>query len=174
MQNRCSISEPTSRLMRKALPSDADRIAEIYNYYIENTVITFEKNLIDGEEIKQRISNVIYKGFPYIVYEEQGTVIGYAYLDNWRSRAAYNITLETSIYLDHLSTNKGFGRTLYAELIRQAQTLDIHSLIGVISLPNLPSQKLHQELGFRLVGNFKESGIKFGRLIDVEFWQLML
>lgn len=161
-------------MIRKAHPSDAKKIAEIYNYYIENTVITFEKELIDAEEIKRRITDIIHKGFPYIVYEEQGMVIGYAYLNNWRSRAAYDITLETSIYLDHRVINKGYGCTLYKELIRQAKSIGIHSLIGVISLPNLPSQKLHQELGFQLIGNFKESGIKFDKLIDVEFWQLMI
>jgi phosphinothricin acetyltransferase len=147
---------------------------EIYNYYIENTVITFEDTKIDAGEIERRIKHVQEKQFPFIIYEEKGRLLGYAYLDNWRSRPAYNITLETSIYMDINSIGKGIGTVLYKELVNESKKMDIHSLIGVISLPNEPSRKLHRQLGFQLIGNFKESGLKFNRLIDVEFWQLML
>jgi len=161
-------------MIREVRESDAKRIAGIYNYYIEKTIITFEKDLVGEEDIKQRIRNITEKGFPYIIYEKDNEVIGYAYLNNWRSRAAYDITLETSIYFDHQMLGLGLGKLLYAELIEQAKIINLHSLIGVISLPNIASQKLHEKLGFQLVGNFKESGTKFGKLINVEFWQLML
>jgi len=161
-------------MIRDVQLSDAARIAEIYNYYIENTIITFEKDIIDEAEIKRRITGIATKKFPYIVCEHDGIVIGYAYLNNWRSRVAYDITLETSIYLDHQATGSGIGYILYKELIQQARNINLHSLIGVISLPNPASQKLHKQLGFQLIGNFKESGTKFNQLIDVEFWQLML
>lgn len=161
-------------MIREVQLSDAGRIAEIYNYYIDNTTITFEKTRITGREITDRIIAIQKKGFPYIICEKDNKLIGFAYLNNWRSRAAYDITLETSIYVDHHYLGSGLGEALYRELIRQAKNLDIHSLIGGISLPNLPSQNLHKKLGFQLVGNFKESGTKFDKLIDVEFWQLML
>jgi phosphinothricin acetyltransferase len=97
--------------------------------------------------------------------------LGYAYLSNWRTRSAYDISLETSIYLDIQSMGRGIGTVLYKELIEKSREINIHSLIGVISLPNEASQKLHKKLGFQLVGNFRESGRKFNQLIDVEFWQ---
>lgn len=161
-------------MIRDVTLADAKSIADIYNYYIENTIVTFEYDPVTEDDIKSRILKVQKKGFPYFVYEENGEVIGYAYLNNWRERVAYDITLETSVYLDHNITGKGLGSVLYQELIEQAKRINIHSLIGVISLPNETSQKLHQKFGFSLIGNFRESGVKFGKLIDVEFWQLIL
>lgn len=161
-------------MIRDVTLSDADRIAEIYNYYIEKTIITFEYDAVDGEEIRRRIKKIKDKEYPYFVFEENGKIIGYAYLNNWRERAAYNITLETSVYLDHEYIGSGLGSILYKELIERARKLNIHSLIGGISLPNDASRHLHRKFGFEPIGNFKESGIKFGKLIDVEFWQLIL
>lgn len=161
-------------MIREARFDDAVIIANIYNYYIENTIITFENTIVDSAEIKRRMQKVLDADYPYLVYEEDGAVVGYAYLDQWRTRKAYDITLETSIYLDLNNMKSGIGTQLYEELIARARTLHIHSLIGVVSHPNEASYRLHQKLGFTLVGTFKEVGEKFGRLIDVEFWQLIL
>jgi phosphinothricin acetyltransferase len=161
-------------MIRDVRIADAGRIADIYNYYIENTAITFENDLVNIEEIQNRIRKICSKGYPFLVYEKKGELIGYAYLNNWRERTAYDKTLETSVYLDKDITGNGIGAVLYEELIERARKINVHSLIGVISLPNESSQKLHQRFRFQLVGNFRESGIKFGKLIDVEFWQLIL
>lgn len=161
-------------MIRDVTPNDAKRIAEIYNYYVEQTIITFEYDTVSEEGMKNRILKIRAKNYPFFVYEEDGVIIGYAYLSNWRERIAYDITLETSVYLDSKATGKGVGTILYQELIDRARIISIHSLIGVISLPNDASRKLHENFNFRLIGNFKESGIKFGKLIDVEFWQLIL
>jgi L-amino acid N-acyltransferase YncA len=161
-------------MIRDVTLVDAARIAEIYNYYIEETIITFEYDRVSENDIRQRIEKIQKKGFPYFVYEKEGEIIGYAYLNNWRERAAYDITLETSVYLDHNLIGSGIGSILYQELIDRARKIDIHSLIGVVSLPNEQSQKLHRKFNFDLIGNFRESGVKFGKLIDVEFWQLIL
>lgn len=161
-------------MIRNVQLSDAKRIAEIYNPYIKDTIITFEEELVTERDIAERIRYITTKNFPYIVYEENGNVVGYAYLSNWRTRSAYDITLETSVYIDEKAQAKGLGSILYAELINKAREINIHSLIGVISLPNPISQKLHEKFNFELVGNFKESGLKFNKLIDVEFWQLIL
>lgn len=161
-------------MIRNVKLSDAERITEIYNYYIENTAVTFDENPVAKEKIRQKIEDIRTKGYPYIVYEERGLLTGYAYINTWRPHSAYNITLETSIYLDMQYAGKGLGTKLYEVLIEESRKMNIHSLIAVISLPNGLSRKLHEKFGFRLVGNFKEAGIKFGRLIDVEFWQKIL
>lgn len=161
-------------MIRNVQLSDAKRISEIYNPYIQHTIITFEEEQVTESDIAERIKAITQKNFPYIVYEENGNVVGYAYLSNWRSRSAYDITLETSVYIDEKAQAKGLGTILYAELISKAREINIHSLIGVISLPNPISRKLHKKFNFELVGNFKESGLKFDKFIDVEFWQLIL
>ena len=161
-------------MIRNITLDDASAIAEIYNYYIENTIITFEEDTLNVEDMERRIRKVQSKNYPYIGYEEDGRLVGYAYLDRWRERSAYDITLETSVYLHRDHTGRGAGYVLYQELIERAKLLPVHSLIGVISLPNDPSRKLHERTGFQLIGNFKESGKKFGKLIDVEFWQLII
>lgn len=161
-------------MIRDVTLADAGRIADIYNYYIENTIITFEYEPVTEDDIRQRIIKIQQKNYPYFVYETDGNIIGYAYLNNWRERVAYDITLETSVYLDHKMMGGGVGSILYKELISRARKIDIHSLIGVISLPNDESRHLHRKFDFELIGNFRESGVKFGKLIDVEFWQLIL
>jgi phosphinothricin acetyltransferase len=161
-------------MIRNVKLSDAEHIAQIYNYYIENTVITFDENTVAEEKIRQKIENIGAKGYPFIVYEENGQLIGYAYIDTWRPHSAYNITLETSIYLDMQYAGKGLGTKLYEALIEKSHGMNIHSLIAVISLPNDCSRRLHEKFGFRLIGNFKETGEKFNKLIDVEFWQKTL
>jgi phosphinothricin acetyltransferase len=163
-----------ARMIRDVCTQDAARIAEIYNYYIKETVITFEDRVVPLNEMAERIQAITQKKFPYIVYEEDGLLTGYAYLNTWRTRPAYDITLEASIYLDHTQIGRGIGKKLYKELIARGRQMNLHSLVGSIALPNNPSRKLHADLGFELVGNFKESGKKFNKLIDVEFWQLFL
>lgn len=161
-------------MIRDVTLADAQRIADIYNYYIEETIITFEYNAVTAEDMATRIQKIKGKNFPFFVYEQNGEIVGYAYLSNWRERVAYDITLETSVYLDRNAIGSGTGSILYKELIERAGKINVHSLIGVISLPNEPSQRLHEKFNFNLVGNFRESGVKFGKLIDVEFWQLIL
>lgn len=161
-------------MIRDISLADAKQIADIYNYYIRETIITFEEEVVSAQDIEQRIKKVTAKGYPFFVYEENGIIVGYAYLSNWRERSAYDITLETSVYLNHNSIGSGIGSVLYKELIVRAKKINIHSLIGVISLPNDESKKLHKKFNFELIGNFKESGKKFDKLIDVEFWQLIL
>ena len=161
-------------MIRNVKMSDAKDITEIYNYYIENTVITFQTDLLSVEETEKKIEELLLKGFPYIVYEENNEVIGYAYAGVWRDRKAYEITLETSIYLDQSKIKKGIGRQLYKELIERSRQIGVHSLIGVVSVPNEGSKKLHLEFGFELLGTFKEVGQKFNKYVSVEFWQLML
>jgi phosphinothricin acetyltransferase len=161
-------------MIRNVSVNDAEQIADIYNYYVAHTIITFEEEKLTAAETGKRIKGILEKGFPYIVFEENKRVLGFAYLNNFRSRAAYDITLETSVYLDKNETGKGIGSMLYAGLIERAKERNIHSLVGVISLPNEKSRELHRKFNFKFIGNLKESGMKFGRLIDVEFWQLIL
>lgn len=161
-------------VFRDGKVSDADAITRIYNPYILNTVITFEEIPVTTEEIGTRITAILNLGYPYIVAEQKGQVIGYAYAGQWRTRAAYKHTVETSIYLDQSLTGHGLGTLLYKELLKRLTDLDIHVVLGGITLPNPISVRLHEKLGFKKVAHFEEAGYKFERWLDVGFWQLIL
>jgi L-amino acid N-acyltransferase YncA len=160
--------------IREAISQDAVVIAKIYNPFILNTVITFEEIPVTPEEIMKRIESVKELGYPYLVMEVTGQLVGYAYANVWRTRAAYNHTVETSIYLDPTSAGKGLGTVLYQALIDKLKQMDIHVILGGITLPNPISVALHEKLGFKKVAHFSEVGYKFGRWLDVGFWQLAI
>src|SRR5712692_6075748 len=151
--------------IRRATVGDAERIAEIYNWYILNTIITFETDVVSPQKMKKRIQEKIIK-YDWLVGELNQEVIGYAYYGPFRTRAAYNHTVESTIYLSQESMGKGFGRTLYAKLIESVKGHRFREVIGVIALPNLQSIALHRAMGFAEVGVLKRVGYKFGRDID--------
>ena len=153
---------------------DAADIAAIYNYYIRETIITFETEEIDTAEMENRIKKILEAGYPFIVHEDNNKITGYAYVGKFRERSAYSESLETSIYLDINEKGRGIGRKLYKRLIELSQEAGVHVLIGVVSYPNLASQRLHESVGFEKAGVIKEAGKKFGKYIDVEFWSYIL
>ena len=107
---------------------------------------------------------------PYLVSEEDGEIIGYAYVSKFRERPAYEHSVETSIYLKNGCGGQGLGTKLYSELLSYASS-QYHAIIGGIALPNEASIKLHEKCGFKKVAHFAEVGRKFGKWIDVGFWQ---
>jgi len=160
-------------MIRSALPRDAAAIASIYNPYILDTVITFEETPVSVEEMAQRIAKIT-ADFPWIVWEEDGAVLGYAYASTWRTRHAYRFTVESAIYLSEAQRGKGIGLRLYEALLQECRQRGFHSVLGCLALPNEPSVRLHEKLGFRKVGHMKEAGWKFGAWVDVGFWELIL
>lgn len=160
-------------MIRKVKPSDIPQILEIYNYYIENSTVTFEEELLDLETFSQRISEITQK-YPYLVYEEKGQILGYAYAGIFRTRIAYRFSVETSVYVHKDHYKKGIARNLYADLLEALKSSDIKSAIGGITLPNEASVRLHESMGFEKVGHFKQVGYKFDQWLDVGFWQKML
>lgn len=161
-------------MIRKAKLSDAKAIVDIYNYYIKETTVTFEIDELTSEDMAKRIEKTFENGYPFIVYEEDGEIIGYAYVRKWRERASYRNTLETSVYVNKDMKKHGIGKQLYKELINECQNIGAHVLIGVLSDTNIASKKFHKGIGFEKTGHFKEVANKFNRFIDVEFWSLML
>lgn len=160
-------------MLRKVNTADAEAICKIYNYYVENTIITFETEPVSVDDMKHKIEETT-ANYDWIVYEnEKGIVTGYAYLTLFRTRAAYQYTAETSVYVDVNETGKGIGNILYAELIKIFNQSGLHSLMGCIALPNEPSVKLHEKFGFIKAAHLTEVGKKFGKWIDVGYWELV-
>jgi L-amino acid N-acyltransferase YncA len=168
MANEMTIS------IRTAVASDSDWIARIYNHYIRQSVATFEETDVSLQEMARRIEETISASLPWLVAEEQGSIVGYAYANKWKVRSAYRFAAESTIYLDENSTGKGVGTRLYQELISIVRARQLHTLIGGIAQPNQASIALHERLGFRKVAHFEEVGFKFGQWVDVAYWQLVL
>jgi phosphinothricin acetyltransferase len=160
-------------MIRDITVKDASQICEIYNYYILNTIITFEESIVSEEEMKHRIEETI-KKLPWIVFEKEDEILGYAYASEWKSRCAYKYSLESTVYLKNGSEANGIGSLLYDELIKKISAKKYHAIIGGISLPNEASIALHEKFGFEKIAHFKEVGYKFNSWIDVGYWELIL
>lgn len=159
-------------MMRSVSNRDAEQIAAIYNYYVEHTVVTFEEEIVSSAEITKRIEKVRALNLPWIVVEEQGAILGYAYAGKWRERSAYRFSVETTVYLAPDAHGRGLGTALYHELIEQLKALNVNAVIGGVTLPNDASVALHEKVGMKKVGHFPEVGFKFDQWFDVGFWQL--
>ena len=157
--------------IRNVRKSDAEAIAGIYNYYIKNTIITFEEEEVDVSELENRIAEIT-KNHPWIVYEENGNVLGYAYASTWKARVSYRYSAESTVYLHPQALKRSIGSRLYEGLIKEIETKkNIHSLIAGISLPNEASVALHEKFNFKKIGHFNEVGFKFNKWIDVGYWE---
>ena len=161
-------------MIRDATPADAAEVAAIYNHYIEHTTITFEADALSDDDMRARIAKAQSAGYPWLVWADAGELLGYAYASKFRDRAAYRYTAEATIYLAPGASRRGIGSKLYSELIARLRASGSHLVVGGIALPNDASIALHKSLGFTEVGTFSEAGRKFGRWIDVGFWQLRL
>jgi L-amino acid N-acyltransferase YncA len=157
--------------IRSATPADAAAIADIYNWYVAHTVITFEVDPVSADEMARRIAAVL-AAHEWLVLETDGELVGYAYAGRFRERAAYSLATESTIYLRHGLEGKGLGGPLYAELARRTFARGYRHLIGAIALPNEPSVRLHERLGFVKAGHLFRIGRKFDRWVDVGNWQL--
>lgn len=160
-------------IIRKVEQSDAGEITAIYNYYIENTIITFEEEVITIEEMASRIKSISSQ-YPYMICEENGKMVGYAYATQWKTRSAYRYSAENTIYLHPDAKGKGIGSMLFEKFLEETRKTDLHVLVGGIALPNEASVALHEKFGFKKIGQFEEIGFKFGKWIDVGYWELKL
>lgn len=159
--------------MRAASAADADQIARIYNYYIENTVITFEETAVTAAEMSARMAEVQTAALPWLVAEADGSVVGYSYATRWKARSAYRHSVETTIYLKNGSNGRGIGKTLYSALLEILRQQGVHAVMGGAALPNAASVALHESLGFERVATFRQVGFKHDQWVDVAYWQLI-
>jgi L-amino acid N-acyltransferase YncA len=160
--------------VRPALATDAEAIARIYNYYVQNTVITFEEQPVSPETMATRVAEVQGASLPWLVAEIEGMIVGYAYASRWKARSAYRYAVETTIYLEPGREGGGIGSRLYSDLLAALRTRGIHTAIGGAALPNEASRALHEKLGFEPVATFRQVGFKHGKWVDVAYWQTLL
>lgn len=155
--------------IRLAKISDASSLLKIYSQYIDTT-ITFEYTLPTVSEFENRIENII-KDYPYLVCEEEGQILGYAYAHRYMERAAYQWNVEMSVYLDKSYISKGLGKKLCLTLIEILKFQGIKTVYSLITSPNTKSEKLHLSLGFKKIGEYHKTGYKCGNWHGVSIYE---
>lgn len=159
-------------MIRTVTLNDAHQLAEIYNHYVLNSIITFDEIPSTITDFEEKIKT-IYNNYPFFVFEENNDILGYAYANVWRLKPAYKHTAEITVYVKHDQHGKQFGSKLYTKLLQNLKQQNYHAIIGGVSLPNDGSIMLHEKFGFQKVAHFKAVGRKFNKWIDVAFWQLI-
>ena len=157
--------------VRDAVCDDATAIADIYNHYVVTSVATFEEEPVSSAQMAERIQTRQDEGYDWLVAEQDEQVLGYAYSGRWMARSAYRFTVEVSVYVAETAHGQGVGRKLYDQLFARIRSGGFHTVIGIITLPNPASVKLHESFGLRKVAHYQEVGQKFDRWIDVGQWQ---
>lgn len=161
-----------SLVVRPADVEDMVRIQSIYAHHVLHGTASFEESPPDVGEMRRRRDDVLAAGLPYLVAEDDGVIIGYAYAGRYRTRTAYRHTAEDSVYIDPQLTGRGAGRLLLAAVIAQSAAAGYRELVAIIGdSGNGASIGLHRALGFREVGTLRNVGLKFGRWLDTVIMQ---
>jgi len=153
--------------IRPASPADIPAITRIYAHAVQHGTASFELEPPDQAEMARRLHTLLDGGYPYIVAEIGGVLVGYAYAGPYRPRPAYRYSVEDSIYIDPGALRKGVGRALLERLIVECERRGYRQMIAVIGdSAQTPSIELHRAAGFRMIGNIENVGYKFDRWLD--------
>ncbi|MEC8042325.1 MAG: GNAT family N-acetyltransferase [Pseudomonadota bacterium] len=161
-------------IIRTATAADAQGLAEIYNHAVENTVAILNETLVDAENRATWVAQRQGDGFPVLVAEEDGQVIGYASYGPWRPFHGFRETVEHSVYVRDGQRGKGLGRQLMQALIDQARADGLHMMVAAVTAGNDASIRLHEALGFEVTARMPQVGQKFGEWLELIFLQLRL
>ena len=166
--------------IRKAEMNDAERLLQIYDYYVKNTAITFGYETPSLEAFKTRMVNTMSR-YIFLEIEKDGRIEGYAYAGVFKDRAAYDWSCETTIYIDRDQRKSGLGRMLYEALEKELKEMGILNLYACIGYPSTEDEYLtknsaefHEHLGFTKVGEFHKCGYKFGRWYDMIWMEKLI
>ncbi|AKL94773.1 GCN5-like N-acetyltransferase [Clostridium aceticum] len=161
-------------MIRQATEEDLKWILEIYNDAIINTTAVYEYKAYSLEDRKVWYNKKMEKGYPVLVFEEEGKILGFATFGPFRERPAYKYTIEHSVYVDRSGRNKGIGTALMQEIIKTADERGFATLVAGIDGANEQSIKIHEKLGFKYSGTIERAGYKFGKWLNLVFYQLDL
>ena len=154
-------------------PDDIAACLEIYNYYIKNSTATFEEEPLSLDVFSRRIEKITRK-YPFFVAENDGQVIGFAYLAEFNDRSAYRFTADLSVYLSHDEISRGVGSALLAAVEKAGKEIGIKQIISIITSENEKSLRFHEKHGFVKRGELVDVGYKFGRPLGVYYYQKTL
>lgn len=159
-------------LIRAGRPEDLPALTDLYNHYVVHSPATFDERPFTVGQRQEWFAHYAADG-PYrlLVADDGGAIAGYATSSPFRPKPGYRSTVETTVYLAAEHTGRGLGTRLYRALFDALAGEDLHRAVAGVALPNPASVALHERAGFRPVGTFTEVGIKFGRLLDVAWFE---
>ena len=167
-------------VIRSAAAEDAERLLEIYTYYVTDTAVSFEIDVPSPGAFRARIERILDRD-PYLVVEENGAVLGYAYAGPFKERAAYDHCREVTVYLDRDARGRGLGRALYDALEQELKKRGVKNLYACIASPigedeylTNGSEMFHRRMGYALAGTFHRCGFKFGRWYDMIWMEKLI
>jgi len=161
--------------IRAATKPDLAAITRIYQFHVAHGLASFELEPPTHDEMLARYGDIVDRGFPYLVAERDGAVVGYAYASAYRARPAYRFSVENSVYIDPEARRSGIGRALLLALIGECEQRGFRQMVAVIGdSENFDSIGLHAACGFERIGTFKAIGWKFGRWVDSVLMQRAL
>ncbi len=167
-------------IIREAVPDDAEALLKIYAPYVRETAITFEYDVPTVSEFKNRITKTL-KKYPYLVAVLDNEIVGYAYAGTFKDRAAYDYSVETTVYVDKNRKKSGIGKALYLALEKALAAKNIINLYACIAYPEKNdnyltknSVEFHEHLGYTLVGRFHKCGYKFVNWYDMVWMEKLL
>ena len=152
---------------------DAARIAQIYQPYVEETIISFEEVAPTADQMADRIRSTL-AWTPWLVADEDGRVVGYAYASRHRERTGYRWSVDISVYLEAGAQGRGIGRALYRELLELLRRQRFVNVYAGITLPNDASVGLHRAIGMEQIGTYERVGYKFGQWLGVTWFGMRL
>jgi len=161
---------PSLATLRGAREEDAEAICAIYNPFVLESWVSFEEAAVEPDEMRRRM-RAYGETHPWLVMEAAGVIQAYAYAVPWRARPAYRHSVECSVYVAPGARRRGYGQRLYEALFARLREAGMHSVIAGIAQPNEASVALHEAMGMRKVAHFAQVGRKFGRWVDVGYWQ---
>jgi len=162
--------------LRQATDRDVPHMLEIYNHYVANSTVTFDEDALTLREMRRKLHDVERLGFPWLVaVSPTGMILGYAYVTPWKAKAAYRYTVEDSIYLSPAATGKGVGKALMARMLDDAKAAGIKEVIAVIADRGADASiAMHENFGFKKIGEMGKVGFKFGRWLGTVLMQKSL
>lgn len=159
--------------IRSVTLNDTQELISIYAYYVLNTSITFEYDVPSIEVFKERIAKITQK-YPFLVASMKNEIVGYAYATSYKERAAYDWSVETTVYVKQDKHALGIGKALYQHLENELKNKQIVNMLACITYPNPESIEFHSKLGFTTVGHFPKVGFKFNEWRDIVWMQKVI
>lgn len=156
-------------MIRMLQSEDVSSCLSIYNWYIRSSTATFETEILTEDAFRERIRSVMEK-YPWIVLEEDGRVLGYAYLSAFHERYAYRFTCDISVYVERGCTGRGYGSALMKAILSLAEKDGYYLAVSLITEGNTASEKLHEKCGFRKNGTLHGCGYKAGKWLGISWY----
>ena len=160
-------------MIRPIEEKDVGECPALYNYYVLNTTCSFEEAEVTFEDFSSRVKMISAK-YPYIVAEVGGKVLGFAYVHEFMVRSAYRFSVELSLYVEKDARGQNIGSALLEDILKRCKEQGLKQVVSIITAENEMSCRFHEKKGFKFVGEVEKVGYKFGKWLNIKYYQISL